>query len=124
MPLEHEDLSEKIIGAAIKVHTSLGPGFIESIYENALVIELQARGLTVAQQHEVIVRYDGTEVGRHVLDLYVENTFVVELKAIKNIEDIHFAVARSYLRAANVEHGLILNFSRTKVEVKRVIASR
>jgi GxxExxY protein len=124
MPLEHEDLSEKIIGAAIKVHTELGPGFIESIYENALVIELQARGLAVAQQHEIIIKYGGIEVGRHVLDLYIENTFVVELKAIKNIEDIHFAVARSYLRAANLEHGLILNFSRTKVEVKRVIASR
>ena len=123
MPLEYDELSEKIIGAAIKLHSELGPGFIESIYENALAIELRARGLSVAQQQEAIVKYDDLEVGRHRLDLVVEGKFVVELKVIKNIDDIHFAIVKSYLRATGLQHGLILNFSKLKVEVKRVIAS-
>jgi GxxExxY protein len=123
MPLEYEDLSEKIIGAAIKVHSELGPGFIESIYENALVIELRTRGLSVTQQQEVIIKYNGFEVGRHRLDLVVENTFVVELKVVKSIDDVHFAIVKSYLRATGCQHGLILNFSKVRLEAKRVIAS-
>jgi len=120
--LEHAALTEQIIGAAIKVHRRLGPGFLESIYENALVVELKERGLTVEQQRELAVEYGGTEVGRHRLDLLVEDIVVVELKAIKNIEDVHFAVVRSYLKAAGRKHGLILNFAKTTLEVKRVIA--
>lgn len=123
MSLEHEDLTEKIIGAAIEVHRRLGPGFLESIYEKALVIELRKRGLTVESQKELIIEYDGVEVGRHKLDLFVENTIVVELKAIKNIEDVHFAIVRSYLRAAIQKHALILNFAKITLEIKRVIAS-
>ena len=72
MSLEHEELTEKIIGGAIEVHRRLGPGFLESIYENALVIELNKRGLSVQPQVEVPIRYDGIEVGRHILDLVVE----------------------------------------------------
>lgn len=120
--LEHKNLTDKIIGAAIAVHKKLGPGFIESIYENALVIELQKIGLKVLQQVETPVKYDGEEVGRHRLDLFIEDTIVVELKAIKNIEAIHFAIVRSYLRATNQKHGLLLNFAKTTLEVKRVIA--
>ncbi|MBI1830966.1 MAG: GxxExxY protein [Planctomycetes bacterium] len=123
MSLEHEALTEKIIGAAIEVHRRLGAGFLESIYEKALVIELRRRGLTVESQKELIIEYDGVEVGRHVLDLFVENTIIVELKAIKNIEDVHFAIVRSYLRAAGHKHGLILNFAKITLEIKRVIAS-
>ncbi len=123
MSLEHENLTEKIIGAAIEVHRFLGPGFLESIYEKALVIELQKRGLTVVSQMELIVHYDGVEVGRHKLDLLVENTIIVELKAIRNIEDIHFAIVRSYLRAAGRRHALILNFAKITLEIKRVIAT-
>ena len=91
MGLEYESLTEQIIGAAIEVHRRLGPGFIESIYENALVIELRKRNLKVEQQKEVKVEYEGIEVGKHRLDLFVESTIIVELKAIKNLEDIHFA---------------------------------
>src|SRR5215210_7553820 len=95
MPLEFEALTEQIIGAAIEVHRRLGPGFLESIYEKALIID-----------------YDGEEVGRHRLDLLVEGTIVVELKAVKNFEDVHFAVVRSYLKALGRRHGLLLNFAK------------
>jgi GxxExxY protein len=119
--LEHQELTEKIIGAAIEVHKRLGPGFLESIYENALVIELGKRSLKADQQRQISVQYDGVEVGKHILDLLVEDTIVVELKAIKNLEDIHFAIVRSYLRAAGRRHGLLLNFQKPTLEVKRVI---
>ena len=91
--LEHQALTEKIIGVAIIVHKSLGPGFIEWIYENALVIELRKRRLKVHRQTEIPVKYDGFEVGKHRLDLLVEDIIVVELKAIKNLEDIHWKYA-------------------------------
>jgi GxxExxY protein len=123
MALEHEALTERIIGAAIEVHRRLGPGFLESVYEKALIIELKKRGLVVQDQKEIIIRYDEAEVGCHRLDLFVEDTIVVELKAIKNLEDIHFAVVRSYLKAVGRKHGLLLNFAKTTLEIKRVIAS-
>ena len=123
MALEHEALTEPIIGAAIEVHRRLGPGFLESVYEKALIIELKKRDLAVRDQMEVMVAYDGEEVGRHRLDLFVEDTIVVELKAIKDLEDIHFAVTRSYLKAVGRKHGLLLNFAKVTLEAKRVIAS-
>lgn len=97
---EHEELTEKIIRSAIEVHRQLGPCFIESIYENALVVELRKRGMNVKQQHEVIAKYNGVEVGKHRLDIFVEDTIVVELKVVKNFEDIHFAIIKSYLKSA------------------------
>ena len=119
--LEHEQLTDKIIGCAIEVHKKLGPGFLESIYENAFVLELEKQNLHVDQQQEVVVKYDGIEVGRHKLDLLVDDTIVVELKAVKNIEDVHFVIVKSYLKALGKEHGLIINFSKPILEVKRVI---
>lgn len=120
--LEHQELTDKIIGAAIEVHRTLGPGFIESIYENALIIELRKRKLKIQQQLEVPVKYDGYEVGKHRLDLLVEDIIVVELKAIKNLDDIHFAIVRSYLHAIGQKHGLLLNFAKATLEIRRVIA--
>jgi GxxExxY protein len=119
--LEHEQLTDKIIGCAIEVHKRLGPGFLETIYENAFVIELQKKELPFVKQKEVVVEYDGMEVGKHRLDLFVADTIVVELRAVKNIEDIHFAIVKSYLRALGKEHGLLINFSKKVLEVKRVI---
>ena len=119
--LEHEKLTERIIGCAIEVHKKLGPGFLESIYENAFIIELQKQNLQVERQREVVIKYDDFEVGRHRLDLIVNDTIVVELKAVKNIEDVHFAIVKSYLKALGKEHGLIINFSKKVLEVKRVI---
>ena len=122
MSLEFEGLTEGIIGAAIEVHTQLGPGFMESIYERALVLELRKRGLRVASQVEIVVRYHDVEVGLHRLDLMVEETIVVELKAIKAFEDVHFAIVRSYLKASGLQHGLLLNFAKPTLDIKRVIA--
>jgi GxxExxY protein len=91
MALEFEALTERIIGAAIEVHRRLGPGLLESVYEKALIIELKKRGIGVQDQREILIKYENEEVGSHRLDLFVEDTIVVELKAIKNLEDIHFA---------------------------------
>jgi GxxExxY protein len=123
MALEFEELTGKIIGAAIEVHRQLGPGFIESIYENALVYELRKRGLKVEQQLEVPIIYDGNiEVGKHRLDLLVEGEIVIDLKAISELLDVHFAIVKSQLRAMRRKHGLLLNFAKVKLEAKRVIA--
>jgi GxxExxY protein len=123
MALEFEELTGKIIGAAIEVHRQLGPGFIESIYENALVYELRKRGLKAEQQLEVPIIYDGNiEVGKHRLDLLVEDEIVIDLKAISELLDVHFAIVKSQLRAIGRKHGLLLNFAKVKLETKRVIA--
>ena len=123
MALEFEELTGKIIGAAIEVHRQLGPGFIESFYENALVYELRKRGLKVEQQLEVPIIYDGNiEVGKHRLDLLVEGEIVIDLKAISELLDVHFAIVKSQLRAIKRKHGLLLNFAKVKLEAKRVIA--
>ena len=121
MTLKHRGLTSKIIAAAIEVHRRLGPGFIESIYGNALVLELRKRGLEVEQQVDILVEYDGVEVGRHRLDLLIEKMLVVELKAIQNLENVHFAVVKSYLRAIGKKHGMLLNFAKPTLEVKRAI---
>ena len=122
MPLEFGELTENIIGAAIEVHRRLGPGFLESVYENALVIELRKRSLNVEQQKVISITYDGFEVGTHRLDVVVQAQVVVDLKTIKAFEDVHFAVVRSQLRAAGLKHGLLLNFAGVKLQIKRVIA--
>ena len=123
MALEFEELTGKIIGAAIEVHRQLGPGFIESFYENALVYELRKRGLKVEQQLEMPVIYDGNvEVGKHRLDLLVEGEIVIDLKAISELLDVHFAIVKSQLRAIKRKHRLLLNFAKVKLEAKRVIA--
>jgi len=121
MALEHEELTGRIIGAAIAVHKALGPGFVESVYEKALVIELRHRDIGFQRQLLVPVIYRGAEVGLHRLDLLVEDKIVVELKTVKQIPDIAFATTRSYLCAVDSDHGLILNFAKPTLEVKRVM---
>jgi GxxExxY protein len=121
--LEFENLTERIIGAAIEVHRTLGPGFLESIYEKAMSIELRKRELGHVRQLLVPVFYDGVEIGQHRLDLLVEDRIIVELKTIKAFEAIHFATVRSYLKATRLNHGLLLNFAAPKLDIKRVIFS-
>ena len=123
MSLEHEELTGRIIGAAIEVHKALGPGYVESVYENAFALELRAQEIPFARQVSVPVLYRGAEVGLHRLDLCVADSIVVELKAVKAIEDVHVAVVRSYLRAAGRQHGHIINFAKPTLEAKRVLAS-
>jgi GxxExxY protein len=119
--LAHEDLTSRIIACAIEVHKALGPGFLESIYETALAIELRRAGLRVEQQKIIPLTYRETPIGEHRLDLLVEGKIVVELKAISALEDIHFAIVRSYLKAARLEHGLLLDFATMPLTIKRVI---
>ncbi|HLX94206.1 MAG TPA: GxxExxY protein [Verrucomicrobiae bacterium] len=119
--LVHAELTGQIIACAIEVHKALGPGFLESIYEASLVVELRRAGLRVGQQKPLPIYYREVLVGEHRLDLLVEDLIVVELKAISNLEDIHFSIVRSYLKAAGLEHGLLLNFATMPLTVKRVI---
>jgi GxxExxY protein len=119
--LAHKELTGRIISCAMEVHKALGPGFLESIYEAALLVELQHAGLRVEAQNFLPVHYRGVLVGEHRLDLLVENLIVVELKAISTLEDIHFAIVRSYLKALGLEHGLLLNFATMPLTIKRVI---
>ncbi|MBI2932814.1 MAG: GxxExxY protein [Planctomycetes bacterium] len=123
LKLGHEKLTGRIIGAAIEVHKALGPGYTESVYENALAVELRGQSISFVRQVSVPVLYRGLEVGLHRLDLYVADLVVVELKAVRDLEDVHFAIVRSYLRAIARRHSLILNFAKPTLEAKRVVAS-
>ena len=114
-------ISEKIIGAAYKVSNVLGVGFLEKVYENALVYELKRLSLKVEQQKPIKVFYEGVVVGDYYADLVVEELVIVELKATKRIGDIYLAQCLNYLKATELKLGLILNFGTPRVEVKRVV---
>jgi len=118
--LGNRALTERIIGAAVRVHRELGPGFLESIYEEALSVELRLLGLTFERQKPVPIFYRGHPVGEHRLDLLVESQVVLELKAISGLENVHFAIVRSYLKALGLHDALLLNFAGTRLVVKRV----
>jgi GxxExxY protein len=118
--LGHKELSGRVIAAAIEVHQSLGPGFLESIYESALCIELDLRHVRYQRQKVVPLHYRGVPVGEHRLDFLVEGVLVVELKAVKELDDIFFAVTRSYMKAVGVNDGILLTFASMPLTVKRV----
>ena len=118
--LGNRALTERIIGAAVRVHQELGPGFLESIYEEALSIELRQLGSAFERQKPVPIFYRGHAVGEHRLDLLINSAVVVELKAVGALENIHFAVVRSYLKALGLADALLLNFASTRLIVKRV----
>lgn len=122
MALELEQLSAAVIGAAIAVHRELGPGFIESVYEKALAIELEECGIPFERQVSIPLMYKGVGIGAHRLDLLVAEQLVVELKATRAVTNEHFAVVRSYIHAVDRKHGLILNFSKATLQMKRVLA--
>jgi GxxExxY protein len=113
-------LTEKVIGAAFTVANTLGCGFLEKVYENALAYELQKRGLRVAQQYPVPVYYDGHVVGDFAADLLVEDTVIVELKATKENHDIFTAQCLNYLKATGKTVCLLLNFGKARLEIKRL----
>lgn len=118
--LGNEELSKRVIGAAIAVHTALGPGFIESVYENSLAIELAARGIKFEQQKVIPIKHRDLLVGEHRLDLLVEGVLLVELKAVSALEDVFFAIGRSQMKAAGIRDGLILNFATMPLTIKRI----
>ncbi len=118
-----ERLSSQIIEAAIDVHRELGPGFLETVYESALKVAFRQRGIIYESQRDVMIFYAGEQVGTHRLDLMVEDQIVVELKAVKSFEDIHYAQVKSYLKATRLHVGLLLNFNATRLVIKRVVLS-
>jgi GxxExxY protein len=122
--LRESQLTEQIIAAAIRVHRTLGPGFLESIYEEALAVEFALSGIQFIRQYPVPMFYRDHQIGEHRLDFLVEAKIVVELKAISQLEDIHFAIGRSYLKATNLQDGLLFNFATTPLPVKRFCRER
>ncbi|MCL4273707.1 MAG: GxxExxY protein [Anaerolineales bacterium] len=119
-PQDVNTITEKIIGCAYKVSNTLGIGFVEKVYENALAHLIRKTGMQVIQQHPIKVEFDGIIVGEFVADILVENRVLVELKAVSTLKDEHMAQALNYLRATGSEICLLINFGTTKVEIKRL----
>jgi len=112
--------TEKIIACAYKVHNTLGSGFLEKVYENALTIELEKNGFKVENQKGIKVFYDGKPVGEYFADLLVDDKIIIELKVASAIDKMHEAQLLNYLKATGVRLGLIINFGK-KVTIKRII---
>lgn len=122
--MELEQITYKIIGAAMKVHNTLGNGFQEVIYQRCLAIELQKSGLVFGREIEQTIFYEGVEVGTRRADFVVENQVIVELKALVNIEDVHLAQAKNYVVAYGFDIGLLINFGATSLQYKKVFNSK
>jgi GxxExxY protein len=119
--LIERQLTEQIIGAAMKVHSALGRGFLEKVYENALCIELRQRGLIVEQQKTITVYYEEQVVGEYLADVVVQNTILIEIKSVSQVSDAHAAQLRNYLKATKTKVGLVLNFGASSLEWKRMV---
>jgi GxxExxY protein len=118
---EFEELSGRILEAAVAVHRELGPVFLESVYQRAMEVALRNRTIVFEEQKKVELFFENVPVGYHKLDLIVGNEIIVELKAVDAFEDIHYAQVRSYLKATRLRVGLLLNFNATTLVVKRVV---
>ncbi len=117
---KHSDISKEIIGAAYEVHNTLGSGFLEKVYQNALMVELKLRKIGAEAEKPITVHYHGEMVGNYIADIVVEDKIIVEIKAIKALSEIHEVQLVNYLTATGIEVGLLLNFGKS-VEVKRRI---
>jgi GxxExxY protein len=115
-----DPVSEQVIGCAFRVANTLGPGFLEKVYENALLHELRKAGLRVQAQKSLVVWYDGVVVGEFMVDLLVEERILVELKACRALNEAHVAQGLNYLAATGLKTCLLLNFGGPKVEVRRL----
>ena len=118
---EFEELSSRVLAAAIEVHKALGPGFVEPIYQKAMQVALEHRGIPFERQREFHVIFEGVDVGLQRLDLLVGEQIIVELKAVAALAGIHFAQLRSYLKATGLHVGLLLNFNAPTLVIKRVV---
>ncbi|SDD17744.1 GxxExxY protein [Pedobacter soli] len=118
---ELNSITEKIIGAAYTVSNTLGCGFLEKVYENAMFLELSKCGFSVIKQQPLPVFYDNHVVGEYFADLIVEEEVIVEIKAIKDLNEIHQAQLMNYLTACNRRCGLLINFGKPRVEIKRIL---
>jgi len=118
--MKHEELTHKIIGCAMKVHSALGNGFQEVIYQRALAIEMEKQGLSFVREMEMAIFYEGINIGTRRVDFFVEESIMVELKALTEMSDVHLAQAMNYLEAYKMRIGLLINFGAKSLEFKRV----
>jgi GxxExxY protein len=118
--MKYEEITHKLIGAAMKVHSVLGNGFQEVIYQRALAIEMEKHGLGFKRELEMAIYYDGIDIGTRRVDFFVEDQIMVELKALIKLEDVHIAQAMNYCQAYNLPIGLLINFGGKSLEFKRV----
>jgi GxxExxY protein len=119
--MDINDITYAINGAVFEVNRVLGPGFLEKVYENAVLIELKSRGLKAESQVPIKVLYKEDVVGEYVADILVEEKVIVELKTIERLEKIHEAQLLNYLRATGLNIGMLVNFRNTKAEIKRLV---
>ena len=117
--LRNSQITDSIIAAAIRVHRELGPGFLESVYEEALAVEFALCGIQFVRQKPVALFYKDHQVGEHRLDFVADEKIVVEVKAVSALDDIHFAIGRSYLKATNLQDCLLPNFAAPALTIKR-----
>ena len=118
--MKHEQVTHKIIGCAMKVHSTLGNGFQEVIYQRALAIEMEKQGLGFQREMEMSIYYEGIDIGTRRVDFFVEGNIMVELKALIKLEDVHLAQAMNYCQVYNLPIGLLINFGAKSLEFKRV----
>jgi GxxExxY protein len=118
---KYSELTGKIIGCAMRVHSALGNGFQEVIYQRALEIEMADEGISFSREHEMPIYYKQQHIGTRRVDFLVEGVISVELKAITKLEDVHLAQAINYLEAYDLEIGLLINFGAKSMEHKRII---
>ncbi len=121
--LKDEDITYKIRGCVYEVFRELGAGFLEKIYEKALVIELTKQGLDCKVQQPLFVKYKDNVIGEYITDIIVEGRIVLELKAVSKLLPIHEAQLLNYMKATNVELGLLINFTHPKAEIKRYVSN-
>lgn len=117
---DEDQLTRLIITCIIRVHQTLGPGFLEHVYQNSLVIELRKNGLRLETQKEILVFYDGERVGRHVLDLLVSGTVIVEVKAVDSLCKAHYAQVRAYMKATGSSVAILVNFGAARADFRRI----
>lgn len=116
---EFESASREVIGVLIDVHRTLGPGFMESIYQDAVCVALSRRQIPFEAQKRISIQFEGVEIGLHYLDLVIRGQIVLELKAVKQLTETHCAQIRSYLRASGLRIGLLINFNEPVLKIRR-----
>ena len=117
---KHKDLTHSIIGCAMKIHSELGNGFQEVIYQRCMAIEMEEAGICFEREKEMTILYKGNDVGLRRVDFLVEGLVMVELKAVINLEDVHLAQAMNYCEAYHLSIGLLINFGSKSLQFKRV----
>lgn len=117
----YQELSYRVMGAVFEVHNTLGPGFLESLYEEALAYEFELRGIPFEKQKEIAVRYKGREVGKHRLDFVIDGKIILELKAVSDLTDVFRKQTTSYLKATGLKLGILINFSTPSVDYERIV---